>query len=125
VLPSTQLKVLGLTCRLKGNHERILQSIVIAKSRGATLRVGPELEIPGYGCLDHFLEGESMSTFYTVSGAGLRVSEMHRLTLLGDTILHSWEILAQLLQNEQTRDIVCDIGMCVPSSASSHLFLAG
>lgn len=22
------------------------------------LRVGPELEIPGYGCLDHFLEGQ-------------------------------------------------------------------
>ena len=30
----------------KGNFERILQSITIAKSRGATLRVGPELEIP-------------------------------------------------------------------------------
>lgn len=55
--------------------ERILQSIAAAKERGATLRVGPELEIPyvlmskcqlrltlsayssGYGCLDHFLEG--------------------------------------------------------------------
>lgn len=35
-----------------------MKSITIAKSRGATLRVGPELEIPGYGCLDHFLEGE-------------------------------------------------------------------
>lgn len=23
------------------------------------MRVGPELEIPGYGCLDHFLEGQS------------------------------------------------------------------
>ena len=31
---------------LKGNYERILQSILIAKERGATLRVGPELEIP-------------------------------------------------------------------------------
>ena len=30
----------------KGNFERILQSIAIAKSHGATLRVGPELEIP-------------------------------------------------------------------------------
>jgi predicted amidohydrolase len=38
--------------------ERILESIEIAKARGATVRVGPELEIPGYGCLDHFLEGE-------------------------------------------------------------------
>jgi predicted amidohydrolase len=42
----------------KGNMERILESIVVAKARGATVRVGPELEIPGYGCLDHFLEGE-------------------------------------------------------------------
>ena len=42
----------------QGNMERIIESIVIAKERGATVRVGPELEIPGYGCLDHFLEGE-------------------------------------------------------------------
>lgn len=31
---------------LQGNYERILASIVIAKSRGARLRVGPELEVP-------------------------------------------------------------------------------
>ncbi len=92
MLLSTQLTVLGLTSRLKGNHERILQSIVIAKSRGATLRVGPELEIPGYGCLDHFLEGGS-STPYTAQKAGLEVDGLHQLTLarrydtpfLGDT----------------------------------------
>jgi NAD+ synthase (glutamine-hydrolysing) len=68
----------------EGNLERILESIRIAKEQGATLRVGPELEITykwklwsymiiykykdlieilltysfsGYGCLDHFLEG--------------------------------------------------------------------
>ena len=61
----------------QGNLTRILESIRIAKERGATLRVGPELEIPlahwsdthhsrsytflcadrGYGCFDHFLEG--------------------------------------------------------------------
>jgi NAD+ synthase (glutamine-hydrolysing) len=29
----------------KGNLERILESIRIAKERGATLRIGPELEI--------------------------------------------------------------------------------
>jgi NAD+ synthase (glutamine-hydrolysing) len=38
--------------------DRIIESIVVAKARGAAVRVGPELEIPGYGCLDHFLEGE-------------------------------------------------------------------
>jgi len=35
---------------LQGNYERILASIAIAKTRGARLRVGPELEIP-YGHL--------------------------------------------------------------------------
>ncbi|KIY45029.1 glutamine-dependent NAD(+) synthetase with GAT domain-containing protein [Fistulina hepatica ATCC 64428] len=69
----------------QGNYERIMESIAIAKSRGATLRVGPELEIPGYGCLDHFLEG--------------------------DTILHSWEVLANILASSATVGIICDIGM--------------
>ena len=31
---------------MKGNLDRILASIAIAKERGATLRVGPELEVP-------------------------------------------------------------------------------
>jgi NAD+ synthase (glutamine-hydrolysing) len=31
-----------------GNLKRIKQSIIKAKEAGATLRVGPELEIPGY-----------------------------------------------------------------------------
>ncbi|KAH0582886.1 glutamine-dependent NAD(+) synthetase [Termitomyces sp. 'cryptogamus'] len=69
----------------QGNLERILASIAIAKERGATLRVGPELEIPGYGCLDHFLEG--------------------------DTVLHSWEVLAKILVSDEAMGIVCDIGM--------------
>jgi predicted amidohydrolase len=46
----------------QGNMERIIESIEIAKERGAAVRVGPELEIPGYGCLDHFLEGEHRSS---------------------------------------------------------------
>ncbi|KAJ7733229.1 hypothetical protein DFH07DRAFT_871007 [Mycena maculata] len=71
----------------QGNLERILASIAIAKERGATLRVGPELEIPGYGCLDHFLEG--------------------------DTVLHSWEVLAKILTSEEAQGIVCDVGMPV------------
>lgn len=33
----------------EGNLKRIKQSIIKAKEAGATLRVGPELEIPGYG----------------------------------------------------------------------------
>ncbi|KDQ12997.1 hypothetical protein BOTBODRAFT_112092 [Botryobasidium botryosum FD-172 SS1] len=68
-----------------GNFERIIESIRIAKERGATLRVGPELEITGYGCLDHFLEG--------------------------DTVLHSWEVLCKVLLSPFCTDIVCDVGM--------------
>ncbi|OSX63936.1 hypothetical protein POSPLADRAFT_1137746 [Postia placenta MAD-698-R-SB12] len=71
----------------QGNLERILASIRIAKERGATLRVGPELEVTGYGCQDHFLEG--------------------------DTCLHSWEVLAKILESEDTQGILCDIGMPV------------
>lgn len=41
-----------------GNLERIKQSITTAKSNGAVLRVGPELEVSGYGLLDHFLEND-------------------------------------------------------------------
>ncbi len=29
----------------------------------------------------------------------------------GDTVLHSWEILGKLLQSEETKGILCDIGM--------------
>ncbi|PCH36266.1 glutamine-dependent NAD(+) synthetase with GAT domain-containing protein [Wolfiporia cocos MD-104 SS10] len=71
----------------QGNLERILESICIAKQRGATLRVGPELEITGYGCQDHFLEG--------------------------DTALHSWEVLAKIIESEEAQGILCDIGMPV------------
>ncbi len=33
-----------------GNVDRIKQSIKEARAAGARLRLGPELEIPGYGC---------------------------------------------------------------------------
>ncbi|KAI5799261.1 hypothetical protein DFH27DRAFT_560123 [Peziza echinospora] len=70
-----------------GNRDRIIESIRQSKAKHASLRVGPELEITGYGCLDHFLEG--------------------------DTYLHSWEVLAQILQHEECQDILLDIGMPV------------
>lgn len=71
----------------KGNLARISESIKIAKEKGATYRLGPELEITGYGCGDHFLES--------------------------DTFLHSWQVLAELLSNRDNMDILCDIGMPV------------
>lgn len=71
----------------KGNLERVEESIKEAKAAGCRFRTGPELEIPGYGCEDSFLEG--------------------------DTFLHSWESLAKLLTGDLTDDILCDIGMPV------------
>ena len=50
---------------------RIVQLVhVQAKALGARYRVGPELELCGYGCEDHFLED--------------------------DTIQHCWECLAKV-----------------------------
>lgn len=40
----------------EGNTDRIIRSIHEAKKAGSKLRVGPELEVSGYDCLDHFLE---------------------------------------------------------------------
>lgn len=39
-----------------GNLERTVSSIREAKRQGARYRIGPELELPGYGCEDHFFE---------------------------------------------------------------------
>jgi NAD+ synthase (glutamine-hydrolysing) len=70
-----------------GNLDRILTSIEAAKAAGATYRSGPELEIPGYSCQDHFYES--------------------------DTLLHSWEVLVDLLTSPICQDILVDIGMPV------------
>ena len=40
----------------------------------------------------------------------------HRLELtpmIGDTVLHSWEVLAKILESPDTDGILCDIGMYV------------
>ncbi|KAM6255425.1 glutamine-dependent NAD(+) synthetase [Spheniscus humboldti] len=71
----------------EGNLERIFRSIDIAKSQGARYRLGPELEICGYGCSDHYYES--------------------------DTLLHSFQVLAKLLESPATQDIICDVGMPV------------
>ena len=71
----------------EGNKNRIMESIKLAKEAGATLRVGPELEIPGVGSEDHFLEV--------------------------DTINHSWEVLGEILEGDLTNDIICCFGMPV------------
>ncbi|TAQ88217.1 hypothetical protein B7494_g3469 [Chlorociboria aeruginascens] len=70
-----------------GGRDRILESIRLAKKQGARLRTGPELEIPGYGALDHHLEG--------------------------DTFLHSWEVLAEIIADPVCKDMLIDVGMGV------------
>ena len=73
---------------IQGNLERILSSIQAAKDAGATFRTGPELEVPGYSCQDHFHES--------------------------DTLLHSWEVLGKLLTSPICRGgILVDVGMPV------------
>ena len=51
-----------------GNMRRILKAIELARDKGAKILNVPELAITGYGCLDHFLEGDlyarSKSTAY-------------------------------------------------------------
>jgi NAD+ synthase (glutamine-hydrolysing) len=71
----------------EGNLARIKESIRQAKEAGATLRVGPELEICGYGCLDHFAEG--------------------------DLYYHCWQMLTNLLKDKAMHGILLDVGMPV------------
>lgn len=80
----------------KGNLSRILESIRVAKAQGATLRTGPELEVPGYGCLDHHLEA--------------------------DTFFHSWEVVAEILNDPICKDMLVDVGMGVRHRVSTELF---
>ncbi|KAK7065400.1 Glutamine-dependent NAD(+) synthetase [Halocaridina rubra] len=87
-------KVVLATCCLnqwamdfRGNMDRILDSIQQAKSNGAAYRSGPELEVSGYSCGDHYYES--------------------------DTLLHSWEVVAELLQHPFCTDIIIDVGLPV------------
>ncbi|GJN07694.1 hypothetical protein PR202_ga25546 [Eleusine coracana subsp. coracana] len=41
------------------NLRNVKDSITRAKAAGAAIRVGPELELTGYGCEDHFLEQDT------------------------------------------------------------------
>ena len=71
----------------EGNLRRIIKAGKKAKAHGAKLLLTSELSIPGYGCEDHFLES--------------------------DTLLHSFESLAELLQRarEEFPDIIYVVGM--------------
>ncbi|KAL0372927.1 UNVERIFIED_CONTAM: Glutamine-dependent NAD(+) synthetase [Sesamum calycinum] len=69
------------------NMKNIKESICRAKEAGAVIRLGPELEITGYGCEDHFMEL--------------------------DTVNHAWDCLKELLLGDWTDGILCSFGMPV------------
>lgn len=71
----------------EGNRNRIIRSIEEAREAGATFRLGPELEVTGYACEDHFYEQ--------------------------DTITHSYQVLAEIIDSGVTDNILCAIGMPV------------
>lgn len=68
-----------------GNLQRVKESIKKAKDAGAKFRIGPELELSGYSCEDHFLEM--------------------------DTYLHCEQSLAAILLSDLTDGLLCEIGM--------------
>lgn len=70
-----------------GNLARVIASCEAARRSGARFRVGPELELTGYGCEDHFLES--------------------------DTTHHAWESLARLLAGGHTAGMLVDVGLPV------------
>ncbi|KAG8382540.1 hypothetical protein BUALT_Bualt05G0088000 [Buddleja alternifolia] len=61
------------------NMKNIKESISKAKEAGAVIRLGPKIEITGYGCQDHFLKQ--------------------------DTITHVWECLKNLLVGDSQQKI--------------------
>eukprot|EP00919_Chromeraceae_sp_WS-2016_P055546 GHVR01132023.1.p1 GENE.GHVR01132023.1~~GHVR01132023.1.p1 ORF type:complete len:720 (+),score=117.25 GHVR01132023.1:36-2195(+) len=69
------------------NLENVCKSISISKARGASIRLGSELELCGYGCEDHFHEV--------------------------DTFTHCWESLDKILLSDLTVDMLVCIGMPV------------
>ncbi|XP_055587043.1 glutamine-dependent NAD(+) synthetase isoform X2 [Uranotaenia lowii] len=71
----------------EGNMSRIMESILEARELGATYRTGPELEVSGYSCEDHFREP--------------------------DTYLHSWEILLEIMMSPVCQNMLIDVGMPV------------
>ncbi|KAK3048357.1 glutamine-dependent NAD(+) synthetase [Extremus antarcticus] len=77
-----------------GNRDRIVQAIREAKAAGASIILTPELCIPGYGLLDHWLEN--------------------------DIYANSWDIAAAIISNEDCQDIIIDLGLPVQHRGCSY-----
>ncbi|KAK5173606.1 glutamine-dependent NAD(+) synthetase [Saxophila tyrrhenica] len=77
-----------------GNRDRIIQTIREAKAAGASIILTPELCIPGYGLLDHWLEN--------------------------DVYANSWDIAAEIISNQDCQDIIVDLGLPVQHRGCSY-----
>lgn len=77
-----------------GNRDRIIEAIVTAKAAGASLILTPELSIPGYGLLDHWLEN--------------------------DVYTQSWQIAADIVSRPECQDIIIDLGLPIQHMGCSY-----
>ena len=77
-----------------GNRDRIIEAIRQAKAVGATIILTPELCIPGYGLLDHWLEN--------------------------DVYANSWDIVAEIISHAECQDIIIDLGLPVQHRGCSY-----
>jgi NAD+ synthase (glutamine-hydrolysing) len=74
--------------------DRIIEAVKIAKQAGATLLLTPELCIPGYGLLDHWLEN--------------------------DVYNNSWDVVADIITRPDCQDIIIDLGLPIQHRGCSY-----
>eukprot|EP01053_Blabericola_migrator_P005718 Blabericola_migrator_1__5717@NODE_28_length_19984_cov_212_654667_g25_i0_p2_GENE_NODE_28_length_19984_cov_212_654667_g25_i0NODE_28_length_19984_cov_212_654667_g25_i0_p2_ORF_typecomplete_len841_score123_10NAD_synthase/PF02540_17/6e53CN_hydrolase/PF00795_22/5_1e30CN_hydrolase/PF00795_22/1_7e03Asn_synthase/PF00733_21/0_11_NODE_28_length_19984_cov_212_654667_g25_i067919313 len=83
-----------------GNLERVMESIRQVRQLGGYFRMGPELEISGYSCDDHFHET--------------------------DTTAHCWQSILKILRTDLSHNCLLDIGMPVEHNSvryNSRLYI--
>lgn len=77
-----------------GNRDRLVEAIAQAKSKGASIILTPELCIPGYGLLDHWLEN--------------------------DVYANSWDVAADIISRPECQDIIIDLGLPIQHRGCSY-----
>ncbi|KAL1588494.1 hypothetical protein WHR41_02874 [Cladosporium halotolerans] len=77
-----------------GNRDRIVEAITQAKAKGASIILTPELCIPGYGLLDHWLEN--------------------------DVYANSWDVAADIISRPECQDIIVDLGLPIQHRGCSY-----
>ncbi|KAF2725586.1 glutamine-dependent NAD(+) synthetase [Polychaeton citri CBS 116435] len=92
VLATSQLNQWSLD--YDGNRQRIIEAIKQAKAAGASIILTPELCIPGYGLLDHWLEN--------------------------DVYQNSWDNAAIIVSDPECQDIIIDLGLPIQYRGSNY-----